>query len=192
MPFSPTSVPGLLVFEPRVFKDNRGYFFEAYSARAFEEVGLQINFVQDNQSYSTQGVIRGLHFQRNPFAQAKLLRVLTGAILDVVVDIRKGSPTYGQTYSIELSAENKKQFFVPVGFAHGFCVLSESATVMYKCSTFYNKESEGGIRFDDPELNIDWGLPKEKLVLNEKDRELPTLAACEHDFVYEPSENAVL
>jgi dTDP-4-dehydrorhamnose 3,5-epimerase len=188
MPFQTTPLPGLLVFEPKVFEDSRGYFFEAYSDRLFQEAGIAINFVQDNQSFSKHGVIRGLHYQLNPYAQSKLLRVLDGHILDVVVDIRVGSPTYRQTYSIELSAGNKKQLFVPVGFAHGFCVLSETATVMYKCDAFWNKDAEGGIRFDDPALNIDWGLPKGELVLNQKDLELPTLANCQNNFVFAAKE----
>lgn len=186
MPFYPTPIPDLLVFEPRVFEDSRGYFFESYSERAFHQQGLDVMFVQDNQSYSKRGVVRGLHFQLNPHAQSKLLRVIDGVILDVVVDIRSGSPTYAQSYSIELSSKNKKQLFVPVGFAHGFSVLSETATVMYKCDAFYNKEAEGGIRFDDPALNLDWGLPKEQLILTEKDWELPTLAECNHNFIYKP------
>lgn len=185
MPFYPTSIPDLLIFEPRVFEDSRGYFFEAYSEKAFREHGLHITFVQDNQSHSKRGVIRGLHFQQNPYAQSKLIRVIDGSILDVVVDIRTGSPAYGRTFSVELSSENKKQLFVPAGFAHGFCVLSQTATVMYKCDNFWNKEAEGGIRFNDPELNIDWGLPEDQLILNEKDWELPTLAGCTHNFVFE-------
>lgn len=192
MPFYPTSIPDLLVFEPRVFEDERGYFFEAYSENVFREAGLDVTFVQDNQSYSKHGVIRGLHYQLNPHAQSKLIRAISGCIRDVVVDVRTGSPTYGQTFSIDLTAENQKQLFVPVGFAHGFCVLSETATVMYKCDAFWNKEAEGGIRFDDPALNIDWGLPAEQLVLNQKDHELPTLAECRHNFVYEAKAQAVV
>lgn len=188
MPFQETAIPDLLVFEPSVFADSRGYFFEAYSQRAFQQKGIDITFVQDNQSYSKHGVIRGLHYQLNPHAQAKLVRAVQGRILDVVVDIRQGSPTFGQTFSIELSAENKKQLFVPVGFAHGFCVLSEDATVMYKCDAFWNKEAEGGIRFDDPALNIDWGVPASELVLIQKDLELPTMAECKNNFVYKASE----
>lgn len=189
MPFQRTPIPDLLVFEPRVFEDSRGYFFEAYSAKAFRDEGLELTFVQDNQSHSKYGVIRGLHYQLHPHAQAKLVRVIQGSIRDVVVDIRVGSPTYGQTYSIDLSAENKKQLFVPVGFAHGFCVLSETATVMYKCDAFWNKDAEGGIRYDDPALDIDWGVPDDKLVLIQKDMELPTLANCNNNFVYQPREN---
>ncbi|MGN6165283.1 MAG: dTDP-4-dehydrorhamnose 3,5-epimerase, partial [Flavisolibacter sp.] len=148
MPFIKTDIEDLLVFEPKVFEDNRGYFFEAYNAQVFSETGIDIKFVQDNQSKSSYGVIRGLHYQQNPYAQAKLVRVLEGKILDVAVDIRKGSSTFGQHFSIELSAENKKQLFLPSGFAHGFSVLSETAIVLYKCNAFYNKESEGGIKFD--------------------------------------------
>lgn len=191
MPFQSTPLAGLLVFEPRVFEDDRGYFFESYSARLFAEQGVELVFVQDNQSHSKYGVIRGLHFQLNPHAQAKLIRAVEGAIRDVVVDIRVGSPTYGQTYWIDLTAENKKQLFVPAGFAHGFCVLSQTATVMYKCDKFWNKEAEGGIRFDDPALNIDWGVPADKLILNQKDLELPTLAECQHNFVYTAVENVL-
>ena len=184
MPFFKTIIPDLLVFEPKVFEDDRGYFFESFSEKAFLEEGLDIKFVQDNQSYSTYGVIRGLHYQMNPHAQSKLVRVLDGVILDVAVDMRVGSPTFGQTFSIELSSDNKKQLLVPQGFAHGFCVLSQTATVMYKCDQFYNKESEAGIRFDDSVLNIDWGVPKDKLLLSQKDRELPGFAECKNNFVY--------
>jgi dTDP-4-dehydrorhamnose 3,5-epimerase len=189
MPFQKTIIPDLLIFEPRVFEDNRGYFFESYSEHAFKAEGLDVKFVQDNQSFSKYGVVRGLHYQLNPYAQSKLVRVLDGAILDVVVDIRVGSPTYGQSFSIELSSENKKQLLVPVGFAHGFCVISETASVMYKCDAFWNKESEAGIRFDDPSLNIDWGVSKDKLILTPKDIELPTFAACKNNFVYGDGEN---
>lgn len=189
MPFFKTIIPNLLVFEPKVFEDERGYFFESYSEKAFKDEELDIKFVQDNQSYSKYGVIRGLHYQMNPHAQAKLVRVINGVILDVVVDIRVGSPTYGQTFSIELSSDNKKQLFVPVGFAHAFCVLSETATVMYKCDAFWNKDAEAGIRFDDPALNIDWGVPNDKLVLNQKDRELPSFAKCKNNFVYKEGNN---
>lgn len=182
MPFQKTPLSGLLIFEPSVFEDSRGYFFESFSQRAFENEGVFATFVQDNQSFSKRGVIRGLHYQLNPHAQAKLIRAVQGTIRDVAVDVRQGSPTFGQSFSIDLSAENKKQLFVPAGFAHGFCVLSETATVMYKCDAFWNKEAEGGIRFDDPELNIDWGLPHNELVLIPKDLELPTLAHCKNNF----------
>src|SRR6185436_19700472 len=149
MPFITTELPGLLVFEPKVFEDSRGYFFESYNENIFQQQGIQCRFVQDNQSSSSYGVIRGLHYQLNPHAQTKLVRVLEGSILDVVVDIRKGSPSFGQVFVVELSAENKKQLLIPKGFAHGFSVLSETAIVFYKCDAFYQRESEKGIRFDD-------------------------------------------
>lgn len=184
MPFIKTELHDLLVFEPKVFEDSRGYFFESYNFNVFKEAGIDIVFVQDNQSSSAYGVIRGLHFQLNPHAQTKLVRVLSGRILDVAVDLRKGSPTFGKSFTIELSAENKKQLFVPRGFAHGFSVLSERAEVMYKCDAFYNKQSEGGIRFDDPVLNIDWKIPHEKAIVSDKDKILPGLKDCETNFVY--------
>ena len=184
MPFLTTDIDGLLVFEPRVFEDSRGYFFEAYNEQTFAQEGLKMRFVQDNQSRSSYGVIRGLHFQRNPFAQTKLVRVLEGSILDVAVDIRRGSATFGRHVSIELSAENKKQLMVPAGFAHGFSVLSESAVVLYKCDRLYNKESEGGIRFNDASLGIDWKVPVNKAVVSEKDQMLPLFADCVHNFEF--------
>ena len=159
MAFTETSFPGLLVFEPRVFGDNRGYFFESYNQKVFLAEHLEINFVQDNQASSTFGVIRGLHFQMEPYAQTKLIRVLSGKIIDAVVDLRKNSPTYGKAYTIELSSENKKQLLIPKGFAHGYSVISETAEVFYKCDAFYNKESEGGIAWNDPSLNINWQIP---------------------------------
>lgn len=185
MPFIPTKIPGLLVFEPKVFADSRGYFFESYNANIFRQEGIDIVFVQDNQSSSGYGVIRGLHYQLNPHAQTKLVRVLSGSILDVAVDMRKGSPTFGHHFTIELSAENKKQLFVPKGFAHGFSVVSEKAEVLYKCDGFYNKESEGGIRFDDPSLNIDWKIPDDKAIISEKDKVLPALDAAHTNFIFE-------
>jgi dTDP-4-dehydrorhamnose 3,5-epimerase len=184
MPFIQTDIDSLLVFEPKVFKDNRGYFFEAYNEQIFSDAGIDLKFVQDNQSKSSYGVIRGLHYQQNPYAQAKLVRVLEGEILDVAVDIRKGSPTFGKYFSIELSAENKKQLFLPAGFAHGFSVLSETAIVLYKCNEFYNKESEGGIRFDDADLNIDWQIPSGKAIISEKDLQLPAFKDCKNNFTY--------
>ena len=184
MPFIPTPIQDLLIFEPRVFEDNRGYFFEAYNEQVFVEAGIDIKFVQDNQSKSSFGVIRGLHYQQDPFAQTKLVRVLEGKILDVAIDIRKGSPHFGQSFSIELSTDNKKQLLIPAGFAHGFSVLSESAVVLYKCDHFYNKESEGGIRFDDPMLAIDWGIPMGQEVVSEKDIQLPFLKDCNNNFEY--------
>lgn len=185
MPFITTEIPGLLVFEPKVFADSRGYFFESYNANIFKQEGVDILFVQDNQSSSSYGVIRGLHYQLNPHAQTKLVRALAGKILDVAVDIRKGSPTFGYHFSIELSAENKKQLLVPGGFAHGFSVLSEKAEVLYKCDFFYNKDSEGGIRFDDPALAIDWQIPAGKAIVSDKDQALPALAASQSNFIFE-------
>jgi dTDP-4-dehydrorhamnose 3,5-epimerase len=179
-----TQIPGLLIFEPKVFGDNRGFFFESYSERVLAENKIDIRFVQDNQSSSCYGVIRGLHYQLPPHAQTKFVRVLEGTVLDVVVDIRKGSPTYGEAFSIELSAENKKQLFVPVGFAHGFSVLSEKAQLLYKCDAFYNKESEGGISFKDPALKIDWKIPIDKAIISDKDKDLPGLKDCKNTFVF--------
>lgn len=185
MPFVETAIPGLLVFEPKVFEDSRGYFFEAYNQQTFLQAGVDRTFIQDNQSKSSFGVIRGLHFQLNPHAQTKLVRALEGRILDVVVDIRKGSPTYGKSFSIELSADNKKQLLVPAGFAHGFSVLSATAIVLYKCDQLYNKESEGGIRYNDPSLNIDWKIPAGSEIVSEKDVQLPLFADCTHNFQYQ-------
>lgn len=185
MPFKQTPIRGLLIFEPKVFGDNRGYFFESFNLKAFREQGIDVDFVQDNQSSSQYGVIRGLHYQLNPYAQTKLIRVLAGKILDLVVDIRKGSPTFGKVFSIELSAENKKQLFIPRGFAHGFSVLSEYAEVFYKCDEFYNKELEGGILYNDPSLNIDWKIPDGKQVISEKDMQLPFFAECKNNFEYQ-------
>jgi dTDP-4-dehydrorhamnose 3,5-epimerase len=185
MSFSETGIPGLLIFEPRIFSDSRGYFFESYNERLFEKEGISIRFVQDNQSSSCYGVIRGLHYQLNPYAQTKLVRVLSGSILDVAVDMRKGSPTFGKHFDIELSAENKKQLLIPKGFAHGFSVLSETAEVSYKCDGFYHKESEGGIHFNDPSLNINWQIPVDKAIVSEKDLVLPLLSACENNFIFE-------
>jgi len=185
MPFIKTEIRDLLVFEPKVFEDSRGYFFEAYNEQTFSEAGASMRFVQDNQSKSSYGVIRGLHYQLNPHAQTKLVRVLEGRILDVAVDIRKGSPTYGKHFAIELSADNKKQLLVPRGFAHGFSVLSETAIVMYKCDGLYHKESEGGIIYNDPELNIDWKVEAGKELVSDKDAILPGIANCVNTFEYE-------
>jgi dTDP-4-dehydrorhamnose 3,5-epimerase len=184
MPFIQTPIRDLLIFEPRVFEDSRGYFFESYNLQTYRAEGVDINFVQDNQSSSQYGVIRGLHYQMNPYAQAKLIRVLVGKILDVAVDIRKGSPTFGKSFSIELSADNKKQLLVPHGFAHGFSVLSNHAEVLYKCDAFYNKESEGGILYNDPSINIDWKIPSGKEIVSEKDIKLPLFAECKNNFEY--------
>ena len=184
MPFYKTDLAGLLVFEPKVFEDSRGYFFESYNEQIFQQQGIDLRFVQDNQSSSAYGVIRGLHYQLNPYAQVKLVRTLSGSILDVALDLRKNSPTYLKTFSIELTAENKKQLFIPIGFAHGFSVLSEKAEVLYKCDLFYNKESETGIRFNDPSLNIDWKIPTIRIIASEKDYQLPLLADCKNNFVF--------
>lgn len=169
MQFETTGIQGLIIITPKVFGDNRGAFYEAYNQKVFSQNGIDIKFVQDNQSVSSYGVIRGLHFQNPPFAQKKLVRVVVGRILDVAVDIRQGSPTYGKYFCIELSAENRKQLLIPHGFAHGFSVLSETAEVIYKCDNFYNKESEGGIIYNDPLLNIDWQIPAGKEIVSEKD-----------------------
>ena len=170
MKVTETRLKGCFILEPIVFEDDRGYFFESFNQKAFcEAIGLNINFVQDNQSYSKKGVLRGLHFQKGEYAQAKLVRVLEGRVLDVAVDLRENSSTYGQYVSIELSSENKKQLFIPRGFAHGFVVLSDSAHFLYKCDNFYNKEFEATVKFDDPSLNIDWKLPQRKLRISEKD-----------------------
>ena len=179
-----TSIPGLLVLEPKVFEDSRGYFFESYNQNPLETAGIDCNFVQDNQSKSNFGVLRGLHFQHEPYAQAKLVRVIQGEVMDVAVDLRVGSPTYGVVHSEVLSSENKKQMYVPRGFAHGFVVLSASAEFFYKCDNNYSKEHDAGLRFDDPELNIDWRLPSNSLVLSEKDRNLPYLKDAELNFAF--------
>jgi dTDP-4-dehydrorhamnose 3,5-epimerase len=182
MPFLTTPLKDLLIFEPKVFEDSRGYFFESYNEKIFGAEGITKHWVQDNQSSSTYGVIRGLHYQLNPFAQIKLVRVFFGRILDVVVDIRKDSPTYGKHLATELSGENKKQLYIPAGFAHGFSVLSEKAEVFYKCNTFYNKESEAGIIYNDPVLGIDWQIQSGKEIVSEKDIALPLLADCRNNF----------
>ncbi len=166
-----TNIEGLLIIEPKVFGDNRGYFFESYNAREFaEKVDSSVVFVQDNQSYSTYGVLRGLHFQCPPYAQAKLVRVIQGRVMDVAVDIRKGSPTYGQYVSVELSGENHRQFFIPRGFAHGFVVLSETALFQYKCDNLYEPSSEGALAWNDPDIAIQWPLPDADVCLSEKDK----------------------
>lgn len=179
-----TLFPGLMIFEPKVWNDKRGYFFESYNKNILEAKNIEINFVQDNQASSTYGVVRGLHYQCTPFAQTKLIRVLKGKILDVVVDLRKGSSMYGQSFSIELSDNNKKQLFIPKGFAHGYSVLSETAEVFYKCDEFYNKEAEGGISYKDPALKIDWQIPADKMLISEKDLHYDILAKSTHDFTY--------
>lgn len=168
-----TKLKNCFILEPRVFKDERGYFFESFNQKSFEEqTGQNGTFVQDNQSSSSYGVVRGLHFQKGEYAQAKLIRVIEGKILDIAVDLRKESGTYGQWVAIELSGDNRKQLYVPRGFAHGFSVLSETATVFYKCDNFYHKASEGGILYNDPDLNIDWQIPVGSAIISEKDQEL--------------------
>lgn len=185
MPFTETGLPGLLVFDPIVFEDSRGYFYEAYNEKTYIQQGITTKFVQDNQSRSSYGVIRGLHYQLQPHAQTKLVRVLSGVILDVAVDIRKDSPTFGKSYALELSADNRKQLYIPAGFAHGFSVLSETAEVLYKCDAFYSKESEGGILYNDPTLQIDWKIAPDKAIVSDKDIKLPVLADCKNNFVFE-------
>lgn len=176
MNFIPTSLAGCFIIEPKIFFDDRGYFMESFNEITFSELsGQKVHFVQDNQSFSTRGVLRGLHYQTGVYAQAKLVRVLSGEVLDVAVDIRPESTTYGQHVSVVLSAENQKQLFVPRGFAHGFLVLSETATFFYKCDNFYNKESEGGIIYNDSVIGIDWQMCENDLILSEKDLIQPTL-----------------
>lgn len=176
MNFIPTKLKGCYIIEPKVFTDDRGYFLESFNKNIFEKgIGTPINFVQDNQSFSTKGVLRGLHYQTGEHAQAKLVRVLQGEVLDVAVDIRPESDTFGQYVSILLTAENQRQFFVPRGFAHGFLVVSETATFFYKCDNFYNKDSEGGLIYNDKTVNIDWEFATENLIISEKDQFLPNL-----------------
>ena len=170
-----TNIEGVIIIEPRIFKDDRGYFFESFSQREFEEKVCKTTFVQDNESKSGYGVLRGLHFQKPPFAQSKFVRVIKGAVLDVAVDIRKGSPTFGQYVSVELTGDNHRQFFIPRGFAHGFSVLSEEVIFQYKCDNFYSPQSEGAIAWNDPDLNIDWRIPVEEVILSEKDSKHPKL-----------------
>lgn len=177
MDFFKAPLEGLVVMTPRIFTDKRGYFFESYNRERLAQGGITANFVQDNESFSVQGTLRGLHFQKPPFAQAKLVRVLEGAVWDVAVDLRKNSPTFGKWFGVELSGENKKQFFIPRGFAHGFAVLTPTAKFAYKCDNFYNKDSEWAIRFDDPELAVDWKIDLTQAVLSEKDLKNPLFAA---------------
>ena len=183
-----TGIKGLLVIEPRVFNDPRGYFFESYSQREFAEkltplIGREVTFVQDNESMSSYGVMRGLHYQRAPFTQTKLVRCVKGRVLDVAVDIRQGSPTFGQHVAVELSEDNHLQFFIDKGFAHGFCVLSDVAVCQYKCDAFYAPEADGGINIMDPSLGIDWGIPMDKAVLSPKDLTHPLLKDIDSPFV---------
>jgi len=176
MNFLPTKLEGCYIIEPNIFSDERGYFMESFNEKTFKNgIGADVHFVQDNQSYSSKGVLRGLHYQTGEHAQAKLVRVLQGEVIDVAVDIRPNSSTFGQYESVILTGENQRQFFVPRGFAHGFLVLSNTATFFYKCDNFYNKESEGGIIFNDETVNVNWNFTLENLIVSEKDKILPTL-----------------
>lgn len=179
-----TPIPDLLIIEPQVFADERGYFFESFSELKFEKYGLVSKYVQDNESKSHQGVIRGLHYQLAPYAQTKLIRVVRGTVFDVAVDLREGSPTFGQWFGLEVSASKKNQLYIPKGFAHGFSVLSEYAIFSYKCDEFYNSSAERGIRLDDPGLNIDWKIPVKDGVISEKDLKSPYFADAEMNFKY--------
>jgi len=182
MGFIKTGLDGVLIYEPKVFPDDRGYFFESYNQKSFLDNGLNYTFVQDNQSLSCYGVLRGLHYQMEPYAQTKLVRVLRGKIWDVAVDIRKKSPTYKKWVGVELTADNFKQILIPKGFAHGLVILEDNTIISYKCDGFYNKESEGGIRFDDPELNIDWKISDKDIVLSDKDLKNPFLKEARNNF----------
>ncbi len=177
-----TNIEGVVIIEPRIFKDARGYFFESFSQREFEEKVKPVTFVQDNESMSSYGVMRGLHFQRPPFTQSKLVRVIKGAVLDVAVDIRKNSPTYGKHVAVELTEDNHRQFFVPRGFAHGFAVLSDEAIFQYKCDNFYAPQADGGISILDGDLGIDWHIPMDKAILSEKDTKHPLLKDFDSPF----------
>ncbi|MBR5600237.1 MAG: dTDP-4-dehydrorhamnose 3,5-epimerase [Bacteroidaceae bacterium] len=179
-----TDIEGVLILEPRMFKDERGYFYESFSQREFEESVCRTTFVQDNQSMSVYGVVRGLHFQKPPFCQSKLVRCIKGAVLDVAVDIRKGSPTFGKYVAVELTEDNHRQFFIPRGFAHGFAVLSEEAVFQYKCDNYYNKESEGAIAWNDGQIAVDWKLPLDKVILSEKDKLSKPLSEVGYLFDY--------
>lgn len=177
-----TAIEGVVIIEPRIFKDARGYFFESFSQKEFNEKVMPINFVQDNESMSSYGVMRGLHYQKMPYTQSKLVRCVKGAVLDVAVDIRKGSPTFGQHVAVELTEENHRQFFVPRGFAHGFAVLSETAIFQYKCDNFYAPQADAGIQLRDEELGIDWRIPTAEALLSEKDLKHPCLRDAVLDF----------
>lgn len=179
-----TSIPGVVIIEPRLFADERGYFFESFSQQRFQELVAPVHFVQDNESKSSYGVLRGLHFQLPPHAQSKLVRVVRGRVLDVAVDVRVGSPTFGQHVAVELSEDNHRQFFIPRGFAHGFSVLSEEAIFQYKCDNYYAPGAEGAIAWDDPALGIDWRLPKGDILLSDKDSRHPRLSEAPQLFTY--------
>lgn len=183
MEIKKTHIPGLVIIQPQIFADDRGFFMESYNESRYFENEVLPHFVQDNISRSCYGTVRGLHYQLAPFSQSKLVQVLEGKVLDVAVDLRKKSPTFGQHYAIELTAENKTQFFIPQGFAHGFSVLSETALFMYKCDNYYNREAERGLAYNDPVLNIDWKIPTDKVIVSQKDNILPILKEAEHNFV---------
>ena len=185
-----TAIDGVVIIEPKVFGDHRGYFFESFSERDFNAQVREVKFVQDNESKSCYGVLRGLHFQKPPYCQSKLVRVVKGAVLDVAVDIRKGSPTFGRHVAVELTEENHRQFFIPQGFAHGFAVLSESAVFQYKCDNFYHPEADGGISILDESLGIDWRLKMEEALLSEKDTKHPKLAEFDTPFVWNQEQGA--
>lgn len=180
-----TPIEGVVIIEPRLFNDGRGYFFESFSQRDFDQKVGTVRFVQDNESKSSYGVLRGLHFQKPPYAQSKLVRVVKGAVLDVAVDIRKSSPTFGQHVAVELTEDNHRQFFIPKGFAHGFVVLSETAVFQYKCDEFYHPEADGGISILDSSLGIDWRIPTEHAILSEKDTKHPLLKDFDSPFTYQ-------
>jgi dTDP-4-dehydrorhamnose 3,5-epimerase len=179
-----TPLPGLLIVEPQVFEDSRGYFFESYQHQRYIDAGIESNFIQDNESKSTRGVVRGLHYQLNPFSQAKLARVVQGTVFDVAVDMRKGSPTFGQWYGLELNSNSKRQLFVPRGFAHGFSVLSETAIFTYKCDNTYNRDTERAINAFDPKLGIDWQLDRLEWKVSEKDKMAPMFDDAEMNFIF--------
>ncbi|MCH8903865.1 MAG: dTDP-4-dehydrorhamnose 3,5-epimerase [Bacteroidetes bacterium] len=182
MPFIDTPIVGLKIFEPKLFEDERGYFYESYNEKLFKENGIDVHFTQDNESKSSKGVLRGLHYQLAPYSQSKLVRALQGEVQDVVVDMRKKSPTYGKSFSIILSSENHKQLFVPRGFAHGFYVLSETTTILYKIDNDYSRESESGVMYNDPTLNIEWAIKDDLLILSEKDKMLSSFAEAKNNF----------
>ena len=184
MPFIETEFPGLKIFDPVFHSDNRGYFVETFNDKTFKEAGIDVRFLQDNESKSQYGVVRGLHYQLNPHAQAKLVRVIFGEVLDIVLDIRKGSPTYGKTFEIILSGENKRQLFIPRGFAHGFSVLQNDTVFSYKCDNLYNKESEGGVLLNDLTLAIDWRIPSDQMAISDKDKMNPLFKDCINNFEY--------
>ena len=186
MMFFETELPGVVLIEPKIFGDHRGYFFECYQRERYVKAGITAEFIQDNESKSSYGVVRGLHFQIAPYTQAKLVRVISGRVLDVVVDVRRNSPTFGRHVAVELTGENKRQLYVPRGFAHGFAVLSAEAVFAYKCDNFYAPECERGIAFNDPVLGIDWGVPEVEMVLSERDLRLPPLDRAELFDINDP------